>query len=413
MKAVVVGAGIGGLTAALCLHRRGITVDVFEQADAVRELGVGFNILPPAVAELATLGLLDELDAVAVRTGTLIMTTRRGQSILRDPRGIDAGWPFPQFSIHRGHLQRVLHDALGPAPDERWCTSITGSSASNRTTAVCVPTSSIAPGRPGGVVDGDVLIGADGIHSSVRAQLVPGEGEPLWNGSMLWRGATEWPMFLDGRTMIVAGGNDGKLVVYPIGPGRTPATRLTNWGVVGPPGPPGRTPPRPATRWDLWSQPGRRDQLAPHLARFTSDVVDVAGLVAATNPIYEYPLCDREPLTQWSSGRVTLLETPRTRCTRWARTGRPRRSSTPPTSPATSRTRDVVDALAAYERDRREPTNRLVRMNRVGGPERVIDLVEGLAPDGFDDIDDVIAADELRRIVADYAAATTPRVATA
>ena len=404
MRAVVVGAGIGGLTAALCLHRRGITVDVFEQADAVRELGVGFNILPPAVAELAELGLLDELDAVAVRTGTLIMTTRRGQSILHDPRGIDAGWPFPQFSIHRGHLHASSTTRCAGAPDERWCTSITGSSASNGTMAVCVRASSTAPGRPAAVVDGDVLIGADGIHSSVRAQLVPGEGEPLWNGSMLWRGATEWPMFLDGRTMIVAGGNDGKLVVYPIGPGRTPATRLTNWGVVGPPGPPGRTPPRPATRWDLWSQPGRRDQLAPHLARFTSDVVDFAGLVAATNPIYEYPLCDREPLTQWSSGRVTLLGDAAHPMYPMGSNGATQAIIDAATLAGHLAADDVVEALAAYERDRREPTNRLVRMNRVGGPERVIDLVEGLAPDGFDDIDDVIAADELRRIVADYAA---------
>ena len=405
MSAVVVGAGIGGLTAALCLHRRGITVDVFEQADAVRELGVGFNILPPAVAKLAELGLLDELDAVAVRTGTLIMTTRRGQSILHDPRGTDAGWRFPQLSIHRGHLHRVLHDAL------RGCAGRAVVHVDHRLVRFEQDDGSVRArfvdrtGASRAVVDGEVLIGADGIHSSVRAQLVPGEGEPLWNGSILWRGATEWPVFLDGRTMIVSGGNDGKLVVYPIGPGRTPVTRLTNWGVVGPPDPPGRTPPRPATRWDLWSQPGRRDQLAPHLARFTSDVVDIAGLVAATNPIYEYPLCDREPLTQWSSGRVTLLGDAAHPMYPMGSNGATQAIIDAATLAGNLAADDVVKALAAYERDRRELTNRLVRMNRVGGPERVIDLVEGLAPDGFDDIDDVIAADELRRIIADYAAA--------
>ena len=140
------------------------------------------------------------------------------------------------------------------------------------------------------------------------------------------------------------------------------------------------------------------------------------GLVAATDPIYEYPMCDREPLVPVDATAGSRCSvTPPTRCTRWGRTGRRRRSSTPPTSPANLAESggDVADALRAYERDRREATSRLVLMNRTGGPERVIDLVEQLAPEGFEDIDDVIAADELRRIVSRYAAATTPRAATA
>ena len=399
MRAIVVGGGIGGLTAALALHRRGIRVDVFEQADAIGELGVGINILPPAVAELAGLNLLDALDAVAIRTGTLVMTNRHGQPILSDPRGLDAGLPVPQFSIHRGRLQGVLFEALRTSAgddaihvdhelehfeqdDGGVRAHLVDRTGSRRTT-----------------VDGDVLVGADGIRSAVRAELLPDEGEPRWNGLTLWRGATDWPVFADGRTMIIAGGYAGKMVVYPIGPGHTGRTRLTNWGIVARVAAPGAAPPRPATYRDPWSQPGRREQVAPHLARLHSDLVDLAGLVAATDPIYEYPMCDRDPIGRWSHGRVTLL-------------GDAAHPMYPMGSNGATQTiidaaclahhldhctgSDVNESLVAYERDRLDPANRIVLSNRVGGPERIIDLVEGAAPDGFATIDDVIDPAELR-----------------
>src|SRR6185503_4731593 len=112
MKVIIVGCGIGGLTTALMLHARGVDCAVFEQADAVRELGVGINTLPHAIKELAGLGLLDRLDAVAIRTHELFYTNRFGQEIWREPRGTDAGFEVPQFSIHRGHLQSVIYQAV-------------------------------------------------------------------------------------------------------------------------------------------------------------------------------------------------------------------------------------------------------------------------------------------------------------
>ena len=112
MKVIIVGGGIGGLTTALMLHARGIDCEIYEQSDGIRELGVGINTLPHAIKELAGLGLLDRLDAAAIRTHELIYTNRFGQEIWREPRGTDAGYDVPQFSIHRGRLQGVIYHAV-------------------------------------------------------------------------------------------------------------------------------------------------------------------------------------------------------------------------------------------------------------------------------------------------------------
>ena len=112
MKVIIVGGGIGGLTTALMLHARGIDCEIYEQSDAIRELGVGINTLPHAIKELAELGLLDRLDAVGIRTYELFYTNRFGQEIWRELRGTDAGYDVPQFSIHRGRLQAVIWQAV-------------------------------------------------------------------------------------------------------------------------------------------------------------------------------------------------------------------------------------------------------------------------------------------------------------
>src|SRR5712691_4823912 len=111
MKVIIVGGGIGGLTTALMLHARGIDCELYEQSETIRELGVGINTLPHAIKELQQLGLLERLDAVAIRTHELIYTNRFGQEIWREPRGIDAGYDVPQFSVHRGRLQGVIYQA--------------------------------------------------------------------------------------------------------------------------------------------------------------------------------------------------------------------------------------------------------------------------------------------------------------
>ena len=145
MKAIIVGGGIGGLTTALMLRARGIDCELFEQSDTIRELGVGINTLPHAIRELAGLGLLDRLDAAAVRTDQLYYLNRHGQEVWREPRGLDAGHDVPQFSVHRGRLQSVIHRAVEERLGRRPSTPVAGSARSRSTRAAWSRIFSIAP----------------------------------------------------------------------------------------------------------------------------------------------------------------------------------------------------------------------------------------------------------------------------
>src|ERR1700741_5419108 len=206
MKAIIVGGGIGGVTNRLMVVSRGIYWELYKKADSIRELGVGINTLPHAIRELAGIGLLDRLDDIAVRTYELFYLTRHGQQVWHEKRGLDAGHDVPQFSIHRGRLQGVIHQAvierLGSDAVKTGCRLGAFTQDEGGVTAYFFHRS----GAHTGTARGDILIGADGIHSKVRQTLFPDEGGPCWNGLMLWRGARDWPVFLTGRSMIIAGG---------------------------------------------------------------------------------------------------------------------------------------------------------------------------------------------------------------
>jgi 5-methylphenazine-1-carboxylate 1-monooxygenase len=400
MKVIIAGGGVGGLVTALMLHARGIDCEVFEQSDGIRELGVGINTLPHAIKELAELGLLDRLDAVAIRTYELFYTNRLGQEIWREPRGLDAGYDVPQFSIHRGRLQGVIYQAvrarLGESRIHLGCRLGSFTQDDGGVTAYFFDRG----GAHRHTACGDVLIGADGIHSVAREKLFPNEGTPNWNGLMLWRGAVDWPAFLTGRSMVVAGGLAAKLVIYPIAEGSRPDKRLTNWAVIGRVG----DASTPVPHKQDWSRPGRFEDLMPHVRRFRIPYVDGNALIEATNEFWEYPMCDRDPLPRWSHGRVTLL-------------GDAAHPMYPVGSNGASQAildaRCLADCLKAaehpvhalwlYEQTRLPVTSDIVRSNRRGGPEGVIDAVEARAPDGFTNIDDVLTFEERQAIVRGYA----------
>jgi 2-polyprenyl-6-methoxyphenol hydroxylase-like FAD-dependent oxidoreductase len=398
---LIAGGGIGGLTLALMLHRRGIKSVVYEQAAQIREVGVGINVLPHAIKELAALGLLPALDAAGIRTKELIYINRLGQKVWSEPRGTEAGFEYPQFSIHRGRLQRIVHDAvlaeLGPEavrPGLRLAGFIQDEGG---VTAHFIDSRF---GATSETMRGEILVAADGIHSVARRHFYPQEGRPNWQGAMLWRGATEWPQFLSGRSMYIGGGMGAKLALYPIAHGSKPETRLTNWAIVIRIAD-GDVTPVPV---DSWSRVGRMEEVVPYACRFIAPGVDVEALVRATPVCYEYPMCDRDPLPRWSHGRVTLMG-----------------DAAHPMYPVGSNgaaqaildARSLADwlkkadhpmqALHAYEEDRLAKTAEIVRLNRKGGPERVIDEVEKLAPAGFEHVDRILGHSEREAIVKGYA----------
>src|SRR5260221_1090001 len=218
MDVVIIGAGIGGLTLGLALQRAGMQCRIYEAAPDIKPIGVGINVLPHGAKELSELGLEAQLAKVAISTSDSCFFNRFGQLIYREPAGRAAGYDWPQFSIHRGDLQQVLLDAFRQrlGADRLYagwqCTGFTQTSAE--------VTTHFRDGKTGAALasqTAQLVIACDGLHSAIRRQLHPGEGEPVYSGVNMWRGVSAWPPFLTGASMVRAGWlATGKMVIYPI-----------------------------------------------------------------------------------------------------------------------------------------------------------------------------------------------------
>ncbi len=191
----------------------------------LRPLGVGINLQPNAVRELFDLGLERELDLIGVRTRQYGFYSRFGREIWVEPRGTRAGYRWPQYSVHRGRLQLLLRDALVTRAGPR-CIRY-GDQVVGYTSQATGATLLLASGDR---LEGAVAIGADGIHSVVRAQMYPAEGPPEWAGAIMWRGTSQAPPFFGGAAMALAGNDYQRIVAYPIS-GTDPGTGLAtiNW----------------------------------------------------------------------------------------------------------------------------------------------------------------------------------------
>jgi 2-polyprenyl-6-methoxyphenol hydroxylase-like FAD-dependent oxidoreductase len=399
MTVLIAGGGIGGLTLALSLHQIGIPARVFESVSALKPLGVGINVLPHAVRELIELGLFDRLDAEGVRTKELAFYSKHGKPIWSEPRGLDAGYKWPQFSIHRGMLQQILLDtAIERLGAENILTSHHLSGWTETAGGVRAEFVDRATGQSAGAYDGTLLIAADGIHSAVREKLFPQEGPPLWNGRILWRGITAGNAFLSGRTMIMAGHEILKFVCYPISkePDADGKFRI-NWVAER------HMPPTYQWRREDYNRSARLEEFLPWFESWTFDWLDVPGLIRNCPHAYEYPLVDRDPLARWTFGRVTLLGDAAHPMYPIGSNGASQAILDARVLTREIQNHDVTNAaLEAYEAERRPATSDLVMLNRRNGPEQVMQIVEERAPNGYQVVTDVLSQQELEDIAANY-----------
>jgi 2-polyprenyl-6-methoxyphenol hydroxylase-like FAD-dependent oxidoreductase len=394
-EVLIIGAGFGGLTLALALQKRGLAARVFEAAPELKPIGAGLNLLPHAVAELAALDLLEALAERAVITGEAAFFNRYGQLIHREPAGQHAGYRFPQLSLHRGDLQAVLLEAVEQRLGRErvhfgWrCTGAVEAAGLIRGAFVDAAGGRLPP------QEGAILIACDGIHSSIRRQLYPREGEPVYSGVNMWRGVTRRAPFLTGASMVRAGWlTTGKMVIYPIRR-HADGSQLINWVAEL------ETPHY--RRWD-WNRPGRLEDFIAAFADWHFDWLDVPALMRGAQSILEFPMVDRDPLPRWSFGRLTLLGDA-------AHPMLPRGSNGAVQAMLDARAladrlaagTDWVRALADYDQERRAATTAVVLANRSHPPDailREIYLRTGDRP--FDKIDEVISAAELVQISERY-----------
>jgi 2-polyprenyl-6-methoxyphenol hydroxylase-like FAD-dependent oxidoreductase len=392
MNVVIIGAGIGGLTLGLRLHQAGISCRIYEAAPEIKPLGVGINLLPHATKELAELGLLPALEAVAVTTSEIAYFNRFGQLIYAEPSGRFGGYEWPQFSIHRGDLQMVLLQAFVERAGAKCvitghrCTRVE-QDADGATAYFEHPLTreTLRPQR------GDIVVSCEGIHSVIRKQFYPNEGPPRYSGINMWRGVTRWKAFLTGASMVRMGWlNTAKVLIYPIrnnidGAGR----QLINWVVDI------ETPYFKRQR--DWNRPGNLDDFIEAIADWHFDWLDVPALIRSADVILEYPMVDQDPLPQWSFGRVTLLgDAAHPMLPRGANGGAQAILDCRALTECLRGASDPVAALKAYEDRRRPPTALVVLTNRVNPPDailREIYLRTGDKP--FARINDVISRDEL------------------
>ena len=398
MRVIIAGGGLGGLTLALSLEAAGIDAVVFEAAPELRSVGLGINVLPHAGRELTELGLGPRLAETGVETQALIYANRHGQEIWREPRGKFAGYNWPQYSIHRGALQMILYDAVierlganAVQTDRR----VVRAETSGDGVTVWLET---FKGEPCGNVTGDILVGCDGINSAVRAQFYPDEGPPKWNQRVLWRGVTLGEPFLGGATMVMAGHQDQKFVCYPIDASLAARGRsMINWIAEL------RFPETDVWRREDWNRQGRLDDFLPKFESWHFGWLDVPQIIHGAERVLEYPLVDRDPVAQWTFGRITLLGDA-------AHPMYPIGSNGASQAVLDARTlayhlaneSGIDQALARYEAIRRPATERLVLLNRGNGPEQVMQLAHERAPDGFKDVHEVLSQAELEATAGEY-----------
>ena len=392
---VIVGAGIGGLTTALYLHKNGINSEIYEAASELKELGVGLNLFPHAMQRLDELGLGPALAAVGIEPKQFCFFSRLGQFIYSEPAGLYAGYPARHLSFHRAALHTVLLDAVrerlghDAVHTGHRCVGFNQNDNDVEVSFVDPEGKALRPAR------GDVVIGCDGIRSVIRGLLHPQEGGIAFAGINLWRGVTIGKPVLDGRSAIRVGRiSTGKLVLYPIRE-FADGTQLLNWAAE---------VLMDVRKENDWGSRGRIEDFIDYFADSKFDWLDVPQLFENAEFILEYPMVDRDPIDRWTFGRVTLLgDAAHPMYPRGGNGAAQAIVDASAIAPLLAEAADPRHALQAYEADRRPKTTKISLTNRSEPPDMIIDLVETRSNGKkFTRIEDVVRPEELAAISEKY-----------
>jgi 2-polyprenyl-6-methoxyphenol hydroxylase-like FAD-dependent oxidoreductase len=398
---LIAGGGIGGMAMALTLHQIGVPCVVYEAVPELQPLGVGINLQPNAVRELYDLGLDDRvLDRIGIQAREWALVGRNGREIYAEPRGLAAGYRWPQYSVHRGELQMLLYrtvrERLGPGAVQLG-QRVTGYRNGEDGVTALVET------RDGQrrEVQGAVLVAADGLHSAVRAQMHPQQPPIHWGGAIMWRGTTPGVPIRTGASFVGLGSLKHRVVCYPISQ-PDPATGLAtiNWIA--------EITVDNSQGWTQgdWNRRVAIDEFIGHFEGWDYGWIDVPAMLRGASQVFEYPMIDRDPVPTWVDGRVALL-------------GDAAHVMYPVGSNGASQA--IVDArvlgaalqaqgvgpaaLRSYDDRLCADISALVLRNRGAGPFGLLGLVDERCGGVFDDIDAVLPQAEREAFMARYKAA--------
>src|SRR5688500_16562967 len=397
---LVAGGGIGGLSVALTLHQIGVPCVVLESVRHLQPLGVGINLQPNAVRELYELGIgPEQLDAIGLQTREWVLVGLNGKEVYSEPRGVRAGYKWPQYSVHRGGLQMLLYqtvlERLG-TDAVRTGVAVTGYRQDGERTGV----RALIETRDGerAEIEGALLIGADGLHSAVRAQMHPGQPPIQWGGAIMWRGVTPGVPIRTGASFVGLGTHRHRVVFYPISrPDAVTGLAAINWIA--------EITVDNSGGWTTgdWNRRVDVESFIHHFKGWNYDWLDVPAMLRGADAIFEYPMIDRDPVPTWVDGRVGLL-------------GDAAHVMYPTGSNGASQA--IVDArvlgaaivqhgvtaaaLQAYDARLCAEISAVVLRNRGAGPFGLLNLLDERCGGVFDHIDEVIPAAEREAFMSRY-----------
>ena len=395
---LIAGGGIGGLVTALTLHQIGVPCQVFEAVPELLPLGVGINLQPNAVRELYELGLGAEvLDTIGIQSREWALVGRNGNDVYSESRGLQAGYNWPQYSVHRGKLQMLLLEEvrrrLGPQAVQAGCLVV-----GYRQDGSCATVLIEEHGDGRREVQGCLLIAADGLHSAVRAQMHPKQPPIQWGGAIMWRGTTPGKAIRTGASFVGVGSLRHRVVLYPITP-PDPQTGLSliNWIA--------EITVDNAGGWTQgdWNRRVKLEDFIHHFEGWNYDWLDVPAMLRGASEVFEYPMIDRDPVPTWVDGRVALLGDA-------AHVMYPVGSSGASQAIVDTRVLGAAllqhgvtpEALLAYDQKLCKDISALVLRNRGSGPFGILGLVDERCGGVFDNIDDVIPRAEREEFMARY-----------